>query len=80
MYYTRHSLNIKNQKPPTNWDAVCTHVTSSAVSHDSAVKLTTDSYQLHTIRRFACIYAYRRYFIDQGPELQCLLKVKQDLS
>ena len=26
-------------------DAVCTHVTSSAASRDSAVKLTTDSYQ-----------------------------------
>ena len=26
-------------------DAVCTHVTSSAASCDSAVKLTTDSYQ-----------------------------------
>ena len=27
-------------------DAVCTHVTSSAASRDSAVKLTTDSYQI----------------------------------
>ena len=26
-------------------DAVCTHVTSSAASRDSAVKLMTDSYQ-----------------------------------
>ena len=26
-------------------DVVCTHVTSSAASHDGAVKLTTDSYQ-----------------------------------
>ena len=26
-------------------DAVCTHVTSSTASRDSAVKLTTDSYQ-----------------------------------
>ena len=26
-------------------DAVCTHVTSSAASHDSAVKLMPDSYQ-----------------------------------
>ena len=26
-------------------DAVCTHVTSSVASRDSAVKLTTDSYQ-----------------------------------
>ena len=26
-------------------DAVCTQMTSSAASHDNAVKLTTDSYQ-----------------------------------
>ena len=26
-------------------DAVCTHVTSAAASRDSAVKLSTDSYQ-----------------------------------
>ena len=28
-------------------DVVCAHVTSSAASRDSAVKLTTDSFQLH---------------------------------
>ena len=31
-------------------DAVCTHVTSSAASRDSAVKLTTDSYQFWVAR------------------------------
>ena len=39
----------KNQKASTDCkkvlDAVCTNVTSSAASRDSAVKLTTDSYQ-----------------------------------
>ena len=31
-------------------DAVCTNVTSSAASRDSAVKLTTDSYQFWVAR------------------------------
>ena len=50
-YHTRHSFNIKKSKS-FNWlcrkvlDAVCTHVASSAASRDSAVKITTDSYQL----------------------------------
>ena len=37
----------KNNKKKTSkvLYVVCTHVTSSAVSHESAVKLTTDSYQ-----------------------------------
>ena len=30
-------------------DAVCTHVTPSAASRDSAVKLTTDSYQFWVV-------------------------------
>ena len=47
-YHIRHSEN--NQKASTDFverllDAVCTHATSSAASRDSAVKLTTDSYQ-----------------------------------
>ena len=46
--HTRHSLNIKIIKKlhlTVQKGAVCTHVTSSAVSRDNAVKLTTDSYQ-----------------------------------
>ena len=44
-------LNTKNYQKHFNWqcrkvlDDVRTHVTSSAASRDSAVKLTTDSYQ-----------------------------------
>ena len=47
-YHTRHSLNMKIIKTlhlTVQNDAVCTHVTSSAASRDSAAKITTDSYQ-----------------------------------
>ena len=49
--HTRHSLNIKIIKKlyltvqKGAGDIVCTDVTSSAASRDSAVKLTTDSYK-----------------------------------
>ena len=33
-------------------DAVCTHVTSSAASRDSAVTLTTDSYQIWVVQKY----------------------------
>ena len=47
-HHTRHSFNtkiIKKLQLTVQKDAVCTHVTLSALSRDSAVKLTTDSYQ-----------------------------------
>ena len=48
--YTPQFKHKNNQKASFNCcrkvlNAVCTYVTSSAVSRDSAVKLTTDSYQ-----------------------------------
>ena len=36
------SIGLKNRKV---LEAVCPHVTSSAASRDSGVKVTTDSYQ-----------------------------------
>ena len=45
-HHTRHSLNITIKLHLTvQIGAVCTDVTSSAASGDSAAKLTTDSYQ-----------------------------------
>ena len=47
-YHTRHSLNIRIIKKlylTVQKGALCTHVTSSAASRDSAAKLATDSYQ-----------------------------------
>ena len=46
--YTLQFKHKNNQKASFNYAEICTHVTSSAASRDhgdSAVKLTTDSYQ-----------------------------------
>ena len=37
-------------------DAVCTHVTPSAASRDSAVKIMTDSYQFWVASNFSIAY------------------------